>query len=103
MNRKANISVNVFVLGVFLVFGLMAFSFYFSLNKSSGKISDVNYFVEMDYKIESYCLYKDLGVSDTDIKDFLEVKTDASGDYLESGSLIDKTRVVYYLKYIKCN
>lgn len=98
-NKKADISITILVIGVFLVCVIVLSSFYFTGLGTEEVLSISTFMEEMNSQIERYNLYKNLQFSDEEIKEILDIRTDSNGDYLyiegQKGKIIS---IKYYLR-----
>lgn len=105
MNKKADITITILVIGVVAICALALLSFLSSSFKHEQSFIGVAQMEEMGSKIQQYNFYKSQGISENELKELLDIKEDEDGEYLHlekksSKFLFWKDEFLFSVKYI---
>ena len=98
-NKKGDIPVTILVLGVFLICVTALASFHFFKNKMERVFVGVDLIEKMNSRIEEYNFYKNLGLSEEEIINSLDIKTDSQGNRYLYYEFIEKNNKLISVKY----
>jgi hypothetical protein len=94
-NKKADIPVAILVIGVFAICTLAILSFKFmDIKTTKGFYESIEGIEEMNSQIQKYLFYKNAGVEDSKIEEFLEIKQDAERKYIEVEKKINNVSII---------
>lgn len=101
-NKKGDIPITIFVIGVIAIFIFALVSYYISMNRTGGMIVNADAVEKMNVKIEQYNFYKNAKeLSNDEIMSILEAKTDNLGKkYLYTEEVSGNKKIMsiqYYL------
>jgi len=82
MDKKGDLPITILTIGVFAVCGLALLSFFSSSIQIKNSFTSLGFMEQINFQIEQYNFYKNLGISDEKMKPVLEIKNDVQGKFL---------------------
>ncbi len=82
LNKKSNVPIILFVIGVFTVCSFALLTFFISDFEFSNSFVGVGVMQELSIQYEEYSYYLDQGVSESKVQTYFNVDQDQNGKYL---------------------
>ncbi|MCA9487420.1 MAG: hypothetical protein KC516_00485 [Nanoarchaeota archaeon] len=99
-NKKSNIPIIFFVLGVFLVCSFALLTFFISDFQLSNSFVGLSVVENLNYNLEEYNFYVNQNILLTRVDEFLNVSSDAVGRYLYGEKVVKGERFFSIKNYL---